>query len=547
MPEKKTVSAREVIADIRVGMTDAQLMAKHQLSVKGLQSLKNKLLAAGLLTKAELDGKTSPGKVVTPPPVDKKAFARNIAVAVKAGLSDDEIMKKFGISAAKLPGVLASLVKAGYLVQDYLDYRPGGLKQTVELGAENVDSVPKTDLAQTASTLPPESTKDVLKDFAQRFNVPREDLERLKTASIKDIKAFLDKHNIPWSDGVELAKALGLQAGEFLSEATDRIMKGAVSLLSAAKDKIESRKGVAPKVIGQLKSSGQEGAPPSDETIDIAPAPPAHEIRASVQDNEDVLADVAATLSRGAGQVIGRLMITPHAVNFESHATLSTRWEGEVLHIPFTEVAGVERRKTLGLIPNVLWVRTRGGEEYKFAVHFKIVEKLVALTQRAAKGETIPNEDRVISATVAKQMEYVKYAVMAVSAVVALYVIIKLTGLLGIWGDNYADRVRNGHFEAFGNEVTVGEALKSIGGNVKWSSSSLASNHPEAKTHLLVEAKWKNPQGETVVAQFIVPRKGDEFYLHGVGKEGQAKVISGPLAASILEKLYIENLSGLRK
>ncbi len=136
MPEKKTISAREVVADIRVGMTDEQLMGKHQLSVKGLQSLKNKLLAAGLITQVELDSKTSHGKVATPS-VDKKAFARNIAAAVKAGLSDDEIVKKFGISAGKLPTVFTSLMKTGHLTQEDFEQRPGGFEETVDLTSEN--------------------------------------------------------------------------------------------------------------------------------------------------------------------------------------------------------------------------------------------------------------------------------------------------------------------------------------------------------------------------------------------------------------------------
>lgn len=59
MAAKKTISAREVVADIRVGMTDEQLMLKHQLSGKGLQSLFAKLVSAGLLTQAELDQRSS--------------------------------------------------------------------------------------------------------------------------------------------------------------------------------------------------------------------------------------------------------------------------------------------------------------------------------------------------------------------------------------------------------------------------------------------------------------------------------------------------------
>ena len=116
MAEKKTVSAREVVADIRVGMTDEQLMRKHGLSAKGLQSL-NKLITGGLLTSQQLNG-ASPPTLVADPSLDKRAFAKSIADAVKQELPDPEIMKRFGISATKLPKVYEALIKAGYLTQE---------------------------------------------------------------------------------------------------------------------------------------------------------------------------------------------------------------------------------------------------------------------------------------------------------------------------------------------------------------------------------------------------------------------------------------------
>jgi hypothetical protein len=229
MAEKKTISAREVVADIKVGMTDDQLMAKHLLSAKGLESLKSKLVAAGLITEADLNGSPNPTQVPTQV-VDKKAFARNIADAVRSGLPDSEILKKFGISASKLPNVFASLIKAGYLTQVDLDNRPGSFEQTVDLGPEPVAQEP------ISAPAAQESTRDVLRDFAQRFNIPREELERLKTASVTDIKAFFEKHHIPWSEGLELAKALGLKAGDFVSETGTMLMGKAKQLMSKARE-----------------------------------------------------------------------------------------------------------------------------------------------------------------------------------------------------------------------------------------------------------------------------------------------------------------------
>lgn len=55
MAEKKTLSAKEVVADVRAAATDDFLMKKYGLTEKGLQSLFQKLIAAKLVTPADLD------------------------------------------------------------------------------------------------------------------------------------------------------------------------------------------------------------------------------------------------------------------------------------------------------------------------------------------------------------------------------------------------------------------------------------------------------------------------------------------------------------
>jgi hypothetical protein len=226
MAEKKTISAREVVADIMVGLTDEQLMEKHMLSAKGLESLKNKLLSAGLITQSQLDRK-SPAKVT--PQVDKRALAKNIADAIKSGLPDNEISKRFGMSPSKLTAVYNSLIKAGYLALDDLTKRPGKFEETVDLVENN--KIAKTPQKETSSQAN-ETTNDVLRDFGKRFNIPTEDLERLKNASIKEIKEFFDKHKIPISEGKELIKALGLKVGDFLFEKVGKLKEIAQGMMS---------------------------------------------------------------------------------------------------------------------------------------------------------------------------------------------------------------------------------------------------------------------------------------------------------------------------
>jgi signal transduction histidine kinase len=59
MKEKKTVPASQVLADIKYGLSDDELMSKYGLAPKGLQSLFRKLVAGGLITQAELDARAS--------------------------------------------------------------------------------------------------------------------------------------------------------------------------------------------------------------------------------------------------------------------------------------------------------------------------------------------------------------------------------------------------------------------------------------------------------------------------------------------------------
>ena len=54
MAEKKTLSAKAVVADIRAGLSNEELMGKYNLSPKGLDSLFSKLVRAELVTETEV-------------------------------------------------------------------------------------------------------------------------------------------------------------------------------------------------------------------------------------------------------------------------------------------------------------------------------------------------------------------------------------------------------------------------------------------------------------------------------------------------------------
>lgn len=73
MAEKKKISAKEILADVKAGMTDQELMDKYQLSSSGLQSLFRKMIGANLLTEYDLDQRAPPLPKTpeTPPPIRK--------------------------------------------------------------------------------------------------------------------------------------------------------------------------------------------------------------------------------------------------------------------------------------------------------------------------------------------------------------------------------------------------------------------------------------------------------------------------------------------
>lgn len=57
MAEKRKIMAKEIINDIRGGMTDSELMDKYRLSIKGLQSIFRKLEAVKAIKPSELYGR----------------------------------------------------------------------------------------------------------------------------------------------------------------------------------------------------------------------------------------------------------------------------------------------------------------------------------------------------------------------------------------------------------------------------------------------------------------------------------------------------------
>jgi hypothetical protein len=52
--EKPTIIAKDVVEDLKAGMTDGELMEKYRLTTKGLSSLFRKLVEAGLMSRGDV-------------------------------------------------------------------------------------------------------------------------------------------------------------------------------------------------------------------------------------------------------------------------------------------------------------------------------------------------------------------------------------------------------------------------------------------------------------------------------------------------------------
>ena len=59
---KRIIQARDIVRDVRSGMTDTELMEKYELSAKGLESAFTKLVNSGTMTVGEVYGQRRPAK-----------------------------------------------------------------------------------------------------------------------------------------------------------------------------------------------------------------------------------------------------------------------------------------------------------------------------------------------------------------------------------------------------------------------------------------------------------------------------------------------------
>jgi|GEM_PF-1587401 len=162
--EKRKLSAKEVLEDIRSGISDHELMKKYDLSLKGLQSLFKKLQDCGLVTEAELYQR-SPDLAITlaidptgdePPAATtdqgkkaqaqassvktkKKISAPAVVADIRSRMSAAELMEKYGVSAERLQSLFTKLVAGGHISRAELDARRAPVVGTVQTSQHRED------------------------------------------------------------------------------------------------------------------------------------------------------------------------------------------------------------------------------------------------------------------------------------------------------------------------------------------------------------------------------------------------------------------------
>ncbi len=139
---KRKISAKELVSDVKSGMTDAQLIAKYELTPKALDGLFSKLIQAGVLNASSIRErgvvKAGPkpdvfeGHAAPKPAVSDEqrptALLKAIADEVKSRVHDSEIMRRHELSPGKLKEIKNELVQLGYLAVEHV--QPAETKKT---------------------------------------------------------------------------------------------------------------------------------------------------------------------------------------------------------------------------------------------------------------------------------------------------------------------------------------------------------------------------------------------------------------------------------
>lgn len=167
---KPIIDAKQAREDIRSGMNVKALMSKFNLSPKGLQSLLNKLVTAGAMSKAELvlllpefmesaiiSADESTVSAQASPLTGKEVNAHEAARDIRSGMSNSDLMKKYGLSPNGLENLYEKLVGEALIMPSELQFRLSslsGMANTTQSGNGRTTKTATPSEKETAWTCP---------------------------------------------------------------------------------------------------------------------------------------------------------------------------------------------------------------------------------------------------------------------------------------------------------------------------------------------------------------------------------------------------------
>ncbi|MFH1112606.1 MAG: hypothetical protein V1792_01670 [Pseudomonadota bacterium] len=107
---KPKIDASEVLKDIRAGSSHFRLMNKYHLSARGLNSLFQKLLDAGVIKRGDLG-----------PAYKKEIRASEVIRDIRSGMSKSDFMRKHRVSPTGMDSLFKKLVTAGAITESEIE------------------------------------------------------------------------------------------------------------------------------------------------------------------------------------------------------------------------------------------------------------------------------------------------------------------------------------------------------------------------------------------------------------------------------------------
>ena len=176
---KPVINANDAVRRVRDGASDEELMREYEISARGLESLFKKLLDANLLANFELEQRRLRSQrshmvsLFDLPVLEPRTAVidpEDAVTAIRAGLSDERLMKEYNLSARGLESLFRHLIKEDFITEVELD----GLRPRYERAEIRVEPLPELE------EIPEPTEEEPL--FETLYPKPASRAQRIKTA-----------------------------------------------------------------------------------------------------------------------------------------------------------------------------------------------------------------------------------------------------------------------------------------------------------------------------------------------------------------------------